>query len=46
METCIDTWKPTGPVGSTGGAKQAGLKASEKKDQTLLYLRAEKNMWL
>ena len=46
MDTCIDTWQPTGPVGSRGGAKQAGLKALEKKVQTLLYTPAEKNMWL
>ena len=36
MDTCIETWQPTGLVGSRGGSKQAGLKASQKKVQTLL----------
>ena len=44
MDTYIDTCIRTGPVGSRGGAKQAGLKASEKKVQTLLYTSAEKKI--
>ena len=42
MDTCINTWQPTGQVGSRGGAKQAGLKALEKKNQTLLSDRPKK----